>query len=147
MENINEHSFLNTKHKLSFSQYGNSFEQLKYKAKKIIKNVNFLNSNISLLGDIQQQINHSHCVQKSLNKISKNSITTKNTYFYFKLRFSSLSLKNKKTLIYLPVTSLQYVKNDLYYFQTSHCFYLINLTTGDLQSAQLIFRKLFNLII
>ena len=77
MENINEHSFLNTKHKLSFSQYGNSFEQLKYKAKKIIKNVNFLNSNISLLGDIQQQINHSHCVQKSLNKISKNSIIWK----------------------------------------------------------------------
>ena len=77
MENINEHSFLNTKHKLSFSQYGNSFEQLKYKAKKIIKNVIFLNSNISLLSDIQQQINHSHCVQKSLNKISKNSIIWK----------------------------------------------------------------------
>ena len=41
MENINEHSFLNTKHKLSFSQYGNSFEQLKYKAKKNNKKCQF----------------------------------------------------------------------------------------------------------
>ena len=108
---------------LSFTQKKHNYRLLHIRQKKEMLNFSlkeWINlSGSSLLKKEKESV--------TLPKKNNNHYNFKNIYLIYKVEYRTNVIKNNKITFYPPITTIQHINNDIYYFQTWHCFYIIDI--------------------
>ena len=128
---------------LSFTQKKHNYRLLHIRQKKEMLNFSlkeWINlSGSSLLKKKKESV--------TLPKKNNNHYNFKNIYLIYKVEYRTNVIKNNKITFYPPITTIQHINNDIYYFQTWHCFYIIDIKKEEIINASIILRKVDEVMI
>ena len=129
---------------LIFTQKKNSARFPHIREKKEMVNFCNLKEWINLSGNVLVK-NKKESI--TLPKKNNNHDNFKNIYLINKVEYRTNVIKNNKITFYPPITTIQHINNDIYYFQTWHCFYIIDIKKEEIINASIILRKIDEVMI
>ena len=117
-----------------FTQKRNEVSQIKLKQSNKLSNIDNILDWINVSNSFLTNHNDFQIVKNNQNNHSNNNIL-------FSIVYRTKIINNTKLTLYPPITTLQHLYNDTFYFQSWHCFYVIDTNKRKLINASIILRN------
>ena len=117
-----------------FTQKRNEVSQIKLKQSNKLSNIVNILDRINVSNYFLTNHNDFQIVKNNQNNHSNNNIL-------FSIVYRTKIINNTKLTLYPPITTLQHLYNDTFYFQSWHCFYVIDTNKRKIINASIILRN------